>query len=88
MQKTASLCPDAREAGAVHLMAVDSITCPDCGLVVRVTCGASRSRLIYDIKEWKRRCKRGDVDQPAWCFVQRDGTSPTKTEQTEQVSSA
>src|SRR6516164_10173356 len=70
MQKTASLCPDAREAGAVHLMAVDSITCPDCGLVVRVTCGASRSRLIYDIKEWKRRCKRGDVDQPAWCFVQ------------------
>jgi hypothetical protein len=62
----------------------NTITCPDCGLVVRVTCGGRRSHLVYDIKDWQRRCKRGAVEQPAWCFVQRDGTSPKK----EQVSSA
>jgi hypothetical protein len=65
--------------GLLHPMAVESMTCPDCGLVVRVTC-AQRSRLIYDVKEWRRRCKRIAVSEPASCFVQRDGTTPKKAE--------
>jgi hypothetical protein len=62
------------------MMAVESITCPDCGLTVRVT-RAQRSRLVYDVKEWRRRCKRIDVSEPVWCLVQRDGTTTKKAEQ-------
>ena len=46
-----------------------TITCPNCGLVLRVTRDPDGSRLIYDVKEWKRVCKRPDLGDPAWCLV-------------------
>jgi hypothetical protein len=52
-------------------MATKKTICPDCGLVLEVV----DERLVYDITEWRRRCKRVDLDSPLWCLVQRDGTS-------------
>jgi hypothetical protein len=51
-------------------MAAKTITCPDCGLVLQVV----GSQVIYDIDEWRRRCKRVDLDSPLWCLIQRDDT--------------
>jgi hypothetical protein len=50
-------------------MPVKTITCPDCGLVLRVTRDATGSTLIYDVTDWQRRCKRLEHDDPAWCLV-------------------
>jgi len=35
-----------------------TITCPDCGLVLRVTRSRDATKLIYDVKDWKLRCDR------------------------------
>lgn len=40
--------------------AAKPITCPDCGLVLRVMPDPNGSRLMYDVKDWKRICKRPD----------------------------
>jgi hypothetical protein len=58
-------------------MPIKMITCPDCGLVLRVTRDATGSKLIYDVNDWQRRCKRLDHDDPAWCLV-RHGTKPNE----------
>jgi hypothetical protein len=55
-------------------MVTKTITCPDCGLVLKV----EHLRLVYDVDEWRRRCIRTDLDNPAWCLIQRNGTSGTK----------
>jgi hypothetical protein len=63
-----------REACATPgTMASKTITCPDCGLVLKV----EHLRLVYDVDEWRRRCIRADLDNPAWCLIQRNGTSGT-----------
>ena len=54
---------------------VETIICPDCGLVLREASEADRTTLAYDVGEWQRRCRRRDLDNPLWCLVQRDGTS-------------
>jgi hypothetical protein len=54
-------------------MPARTITCPDCGLVLRV----QGPRFLYDAKEWRRICKRIHLDSPAACLIQRDGT-PSK----------
>jgi hypothetical protein len=59
-------------------MPVKTITCPDCGLVLKVVRGVAKSTVLYDVSDWQRRCKRPDLDDPAWCLLQRDGTSPKK----------
>jgi hypothetical protein len=55
-----------------------TITCPDCGLVLRVSRDTSGSRLLYDVNDWQRRCKRLHLDDPAWCLVQRGTISSKK----------
>jgi hypothetical protein len=58
-------------------MPVKTITCPDCGLLLRVAPrDDAGSTLLYDVRDWQRRCKRVDLDNPAWCLVRRDGTHP------------
>jgi hypothetical protein len=52
-----------------------AIVCPDCGLTLRVTREAEGSTLTYNLGDWQRHCKRVELDDPAWCLVQRDGTS-------------
>ena len=52
-----------------------AIFCPDCGLALRVAREGNSSTLAYDFGDWQRRCKRVELDDPAWCLVQRDGTS-------------
>ena len=59
-------------------MPAKTITCPDCGLVFRVRRDASGSRLLYDVNDWQRRCKRLDLDDPALCLVQRYRKSSKK----------
>ena len=59
-------------------MPARTITCPDCGLVLRVSRNDTGSTLIYDVTDWQRRCKRRDLDDPAWCLVRRAGTYPKK----------
>lgn len=56
-----------------------TITCPDCGLVLRVTRSRDATKLIYDVKDWKLRCDRPGLGDPAWCLV-RHSTKPDKNE--------
>jgi hypothetical protein len=58
-------------------MPVKTITCPDCGLVLRLTRDKMGSKLIYDVNDWQRRCKRLEHKGPAWCLV-RHGTKPNE----------
>jgi hypothetical protein len=37
-----------------------------------------RRALTYDVDDWQRRCKRVDLDGPAFCLVRRDRTFPVK----------
>ena len=46
-------------------MPVKTITCPDCGLVLRLTRDKTGSKLIYDVNDWQRRCKRLEHEGPA-----------------------
>jgi hypothetical protein len=55
-----------------------TITCSDCGLVLRVSRNDAGSALLYDVTDWQRRCTRRDLDKPAWCLIRRDGTYPKK----------
>ena len=55
-----------------------TITCPDCGLVLRVSRNDAGSTLLYDVVDWQCLCKRLDLDDPAWCLVRREGTHPKK----------
>ena len=52
-----------------------AIVCPDCGLALRVTREAGGSTLTYDFGDWRRHCTRVELDDPAWCLMQRDGSS-------------
>jgi len=62
-----------------------AIICPDCGLPLRVTREASDSTFTYDLGDWQQRCKRVDLDHPAWCLLQRDGTSEVAAPETHPV---
>src|SRR5215813_10613286 len=54
-----------------------TITCPNCGLVLRVTQHARGSTtLIYDVNEWQRRCVRIDLGSPVMCLVQHEPHKP------------
>src|SRR5262245_60350737 len=57
-----------------------TITCPNCGLVLRVTQRARGSTtLIYDINDWQRRCWRTDLGSPVLCLVQDAPHKPAGT---------
>jgi hypothetical protein len=62
----------------INAMPAKTITCPDCGLVLRVLRDATGTKLIYDVNDWHRRCARLNLDDPALCLVWRKGTSPEK----------
>ena len=51
-----------------------TITCPDCGLVLRVTRSRDGTKLIYDVKDWKLRYDQPGRGDPTW----RHGTKPGK----------
>jgi PBP superfamily domain len=53
-----------------------TITCPDCGLVLRIVDDAPGREFIYDMRAWRLVCRRVHLGDPAWCLVQRDGTHP------------
>ncbi len=55
-------------------MPAKTITCPDCGLVLRVARDDTGSTLLYDVRDWQRRCKRVDLDNPTWCLPRCAGT--------------
>ena len=60
-------------------MAGESITCPDCGLVVTVNGWDAGPAVAYDIDEWRRVCKHRDLGEPSWCFICRGSAHPTST---------
>ena len=66
-------------------MLTKTITCPDCGLVLRLSRDDAGTTLIYDVTDWQRRCIRVDLDDPAWCLVRRDGTYPEQEKWTSQL---
>jgi hypothetical protein len=51
-------------------MPPETIACPDCDLVLRVAHNA----------DWKRRCKRRNLDNPAWCLIRQDGATAKERE--------
>jgi hypothetical protein len=55
-------------------MPFKTITCPDCGLVLKVTREAGASSLVFDVNDWRRRCKRLHFDDPVLCLEMCDGT--------------
>jgi hypothetical protein len=59
-------------------MPPETIACPDCDLVLRVAHNAAGSTLIYDVTDWKRRCKPRNLDIPAWCLIRHDGATAKK----------
>jgi hypothetical protein len=57
-------------------MLAKTITCPDCGLVLRVADDSCGFKFVYDMKDWQRICTRVHLGDAAWCLVHRDGTYP------------
>src|SRR5262245_18848128 len=53
---------------------IQTVTCPDCGLVLRLIDGSPGFKLVYDRRAWQRACTRVHLEDAAWCLVQRDGT--------------
>ena len=51
-----------------------TITCPDCGLLLHVTDDTADFKFAYDMKEWRGICMRVHLGDAAWCLVLRDGT--------------
>jgi hypothetical protein len=51
-----------------------TITCPDCGLLLHVTDDTEDFKFAYDMKEWRGICTRVHLGDAAWCLVLRDGT--------------
>jgi transcriptional regulator with XRE-family HTH domain len=49
----------------------ESITCPDCGLILNITRDATGTTLVYDFRDWKRRCKHPHLGDPAWCLLEQ-----------------
>ena len=54
------------------------ITCPDCGLVLRVRDDGVVIIFNYAVSEWQRRCNRRNLGDPVWCLLERDRTNPQK----------
>ena len=52
-------------------MSPKTITCPDCGLELRVLPDATESQLVYAVNDWQRRCRRLNFGSPALCLVGR-----------------
>jgi hypothetical protein len=55
-----------------------TITCPDCGLVLRVLPDATSTTVTYDINDWQRRCTRLDIESPSQCLLLRERINPRK----------
>jgi hypothetical protein len=53
-----------------------TITCPDCGLVLHVTDDTADVKFSHDLKDWRRICTRVHLGAAAWCLVLRDGAQP------------
>ena len=53
----------------------ETITCPECGLVVSILQDKTGTKLIYDINDWHSSCRRLDLDDPAWCLILRGDAS-------------
>ena len=70
------LHPPTREVSSE--MPIKTITCPDCGLVLRVARDATKSTLLYEVGDWQSRCQRPDLGDPAGCLIRRDGARPKK----------
>jgi hypothetical protein len=62
--------------GQANKPSTQAITCPDCGLVLRVADDALGFRFVYDMRDWRLICTRVHLGHAAWCLVQRDGTHP------------
>jgi hypothetical protein len=56
-------------------MSPKTIICPDCGLDIRVLSDATGSKLVYDINDWQRRCRRPNLGGVALCLVRRKGAN-------------
>jgi hypothetical protein len=75
--------PTSAARAATHVATLDAagsetlceqIACPDCGFVL--TRQMPSYSLLYALNEWRRLCRRPELDEPVWCLVLRDGTEP------------
>jgi hypothetical protein len=66
-------------AGECDEMPSKRVACPDCGLVVTMsTDNECITTITYDIKNWRKHCKRIDFESPVWCLIARDGRFPRR----------
>lgn len=56
-------------------MAVETTTCPHCGLALQVETRAEDFTVSFDGEEWRQRCKYPDLGSPALCLAQEDTPS-------------
>jgi hypothetical protein len=54
-----------------------TLTCPHCGLVLSINRVKGGTRITYDTREWRQRCKYVALDSPVLCMLlgsDRNGT--------------
>src|SRR6476659_3166517 len=44
-------------------------TCTECGFVMEIRHDAGGAVLIYDVEDWRRRCKYVELGGPVWCLL-------------------
>ena len=79
-QLFSAVAAESTSLPVTRAMPTKTITCRDCGLLVRVLPEATGTKLDFDFNDWRRRCKRRDLGGPAWCFVLRPTPRPKTDE--------
>ena len=52
-------------------MTAKETTCTECGFVMEIRQDAGGAVLIYDVEDWRRRCKNIELGGPVWCLLKR-----------------
>jgi hypothetical protein len=50
-----------------------TLTCPQCGLVLTIKRVKGGTHLSYDTRDWKQRCKDPELDSPVLCLLEKTG---------------
>jgi hypothetical protein len=71
-QPAAPICPvEVGTIGSLAFAQSITISCPHCGLSMRLEDGPGGQTLVYDRDDWKRVCKFPGSPSPAWCLAER-----------------
>jgi hypothetical protein len=55
-------------------MPIETLTCPNCGLVLTLRQDPNVTQLTYDTQEWQQRCKDLKSDSAVLCIVKNSSS--------------